>query len=342
MKTPRSETHANRRPGSPGEDTPALLRLRTRQILLVAALARHRHLGRAAAELAISQPAATRLLQELQAGLGSRLFERTPRGMIPTPAGDVVARFAQQTLSEFGAARRALAALDAGLDGSLRVGTVPSAVPTLMAPAVAWFKARYPKVEIAIDVATSDQMIPKLERGEVEWMLGRLLEDRDDDGYEVMPILDEPQVVVARAEHPLLANAHVPLTLAEAARWPWVVQPPGTPQAGRFVAMMREAGIHHRIDITETASTVATTALLETSDMLAVMPTSLAQHYARLGLLREIPLTLPMQVPMICLVSRRDPPLSPAAQTLRDRILSQASRQQSTWPSQPGEPKPGD
>jgi DNA-binding transcriptional LysR family regulator len=106
--------------------------------------------------------------------------------------------------------------------------------------------------------------------------------------------------------------------------------------------MMREAGIHHRIDITETASTVATTALLETSDMLAVMPTSLAQHYARLGLLREIPLALPMQVPMICLVSRRDPPLSPAAQTLRDRILSQASRQQSTWPSQPGEPKPGD
>jgi len=313
-----------------GEDAPALLRMRTRQILLVAALARQRHMGRAAAELAISQPAATRLLQELQSGLGTKLFERTPRGMMPTAAGEVITRFARQVLNEFGAARRALAALDAGLDGSLRVGAVPSAVPTLMAPAIAWFKARYPRVEIAVDVATSDQMIPKLERGEVEWMLGRLLEDRDDDGYQVVPILDEPQVVVARAAHPLLANPRSRVTLAEAARWPWVVQPPGTPQATRFVAMMREAGIHHRIDITETASTIATTALLEACDMLAVMPRSLAEHYARLGLLQELPVELPMHVPMICMVWRRDQQLSPAAQALRDRVLSRL-----------GEPGPG-
>ena len=170
-------------------------------------------------------------------------------------------------------------------------------------------------------------MIPKLERGDVEWMLGRLLEGRDDDGYQVVPILDEPQVVVVRATHPLLANPHSRVTLAEAARWPWVVQPPGTPQANRFVAMMREAGIHHRIDITETASTIATTALLEVSDMLAVMPRSLAQHYARLGLLQELPVELPMHVPMICMVWRRDQPLSPAAQALRDRVLSREPEQ---------------
>jgi len=336
MKIPHP--HPTGRTGRSGEDTSALLRLRTRQILLVAALARHRHLGRAAAELAISQPAATRLLQELQAGLGSKLFERTPRGMVPTSAGEVLTRFAQQMLSEFGAARRALAALDAGLDGSLRIGAVPSAVPTLMAPAIAWFKSRYPRVEMAIDVATSDQMIPKLERGEVEWMLGRLLEDRDDDRYVVVPILDEPQVVVARTEHPLLSSPRGPLTLAEAARWPWVVQPPGTPQASRFIAMMREAGIHHRIDMTETASSIATTALLEASDMLAVMPQSLAQHYARLGLLQEIPLPLPMQVPLICLVWRRDPPLSAAAQALRDRILSDAGKHPLEPPATAGGP----
>lgn len=321
MNAPQTDSHDDAR--TIGEDAPALLRLRTRQILLVAALARQRHMGRAAADLAISQPAATRLLQELQSGLGTRLFERTPRGMLPTAAGEIITRFARQVLSEFGAARRALAALDAGLDGSLRVGTVPSAVPTLMAPAIAWFKARYPRVEIAVDVATSDQMIPKLERGEVEWVLGRLLEDRNDDGYQVVPILDEPQVVVARAAHPLFASLHRPLSLAEAARWPWVVQPPGTPQASRFVAMMRQAGIHHRIDITEIASTIATTALLEVSDMLAVMPRSLAQHYARLGLLQELPLELPMHVPMICMVWRRDQQLSPAAQALRDRVLAQ-------------------
>jgi DNA-binding transcriptional LysR family regulator len=305
-------------------DTPALMRLRTRQLLLVAALGDQRHLGRAAAALAISQPAASRLLQEMQQALGVRIFERGPRGMHPTPAGEVVMRFARQVLNEFSAARRALAALDAGLHGSLRVGAVPSAVPPLLAPAIARFKARYPRVEITIDVATSDRMLPKLERGEVELMLGRLLEGRDEDEHVVVPILDEAQVVVARSSHPLLLADRPPPTLAETARWPWVLQPPGTPQAGRFIAMMREAGVYQRIDITETDSTIATTALLESGDMLAVMPRSLARHYGRLGLLQELPLDLPMQVPMISLVWRRGPELSPAARALSDILMEQA------------------
>ena len=69
--------------------------------------------------------------------------------------------------------------------------------------------------------------------------------------------------------------------------WPWVLQPPGSPQRARFEAMIREAGIHTRLDITETSSTIATTALLEASDMAAVMPDSLARHYGRLGILQE-------------------------------------------------------
>lgn len=302
-------------------DSPALMRLRTRQLLLVAALADHRHLGRAATSLAISQPAASRLLQEIQQTLGVCLFERSARGMNPTPAGEVVMRFARQVLNEFGAARRALAALDAGLHGCLRIGAVPSSVPPLLAPAIARFKRRFPRVEIAIDVTTSDRMMSKLERGEVELMLGRLIEGRDEEDFVVVPALDEAQVVVARATHPLFEANRPALTLEEVARWPWVLQPPGTPQAGRFIAMMREAGIRQRIDITETDSTLATAALLEAGDMLAVMPRSLARHYGRLGLLQELPLLLPLQVPQVCLVWRRGVELSRAACALRDLLL---------------------
>jgi DNA-binding transcriptional LysR family regulator len=79
--------------------------------------------------------------------------------------------------------------------------------------------------------------------------------------------------------------------LRELARQPWMLQPPGSPQRSRFEATLLEAGIHRlRLDITETASTVATTALLEVSDRLAVMPASLARHYARLGVLAVLPL----------------------------------------------------
>jgi DNA-binding transcriptional LysR family regulator len=305
---------------TPLADEPAWLRLRTRQLLLVAHLGREGHLGRAAAAMGISQPAATRLLQEMEDTLGSTLFARGARGMQATAGGEVLLRYARQVLNDFGTARRELAALAAGLHGTLRVGSVPSALPPLLAPMLAQFKQRHARVAVTIEVATSDVMLVQLGRGEVDLMLGRLLEGHHDDEHEAVPVLDEPQVVVARQDHPLHGTPD--LTLRELARWPWVVQPPGSPQAGRFAAMMREAGVHRRLDITETASTIATTALLEVSDMLAVMPASLAAHYARLGVLDTVPLTLPLRVPDVHLVWRRGRELSAPAVAFRDMVLA--------------------
>lgn len=312
-------THpAPRRP--PLADEPAWLRLRTRQLLLMVHLGREGHLGRAAAAMGISQPAATRLLQEMEDTLGATLFARGARGMATTASGAVLLRYARQVLNDFGATRRELAALAAGLHGTLRVGSVPSAMPPLVAPVLAQFKALHPRVAVAVEVATSDVMLTQLGRGEVELMLGRLVEGHHDDEHAALPVLDEPQVAVARQGHPL--HEAVDPGLRELARWPWVLQPPGSPQAGRFSAMMREAGVHRRIDITETASTIATTALLEASDMLTVMPASLAAHYARLGVLRTLPLNLPLRVTDIHLVWRRERELSAPAAAFRDRVLA--------------------
>jgi DNA-binding transcriptional LysR family regulator len=237
-------------------------------------------------------------------------------------------RYARQLLNDFGAARRELSALAAGLHGTLRVGSVPSALPPLLAPVLAQFKARHARVAVVIEVATSDVMLEQLGRGEVDLMLGRLLEGHHDDEHEAVPVIDEPQVVVARGDHPLHDSAE--LSLKELGRWPWVVQPPGSPQAGRFAAMMREAGVHRRLDVTETASTIATTALLEASDMLAVMPASLAAHYGRLGTLRTLPLALPLRVPDVHLVWRRGRELSAPAAAFRDMVLAHRAAQAAT------------
>src|SRR5437868_646106 len=122
------------------------MRLRTRQLLLIDSLGRERNLGRAAATLDMTQPAATKQLQQAEEALGVPLFARRARGMEPTPAGEVVIRFAQQALVDFGFARQQLGALRSGLHGSLRIGTVPGALPQLVAPALAQFKRRHPRV----------------------------------------------------------------------------------------------------------------------------------------------------------------------------------------------------
>ncbi|MBG9388353.1 LysR family transcriptional regulator [Caenimonas sp. DR4.4] len=289
------------------------MRLRTRQLLLIAKLGDERNLGRAASALGVSQPAATKLLQQAEDTLGTTLFTREARGMTPTASGEVLIRYARHLTVEFGFAREQMTALRTGLRGLLRLGSVPGALPQLLAPALSAYKREHPRVAVSVLVETSDVMIAHLERGEVDLVVGRLLEGSHEDEYDSRMLLEEPQVVVVRRGHPLL-DAAEPLTMADLVRWPWVLQPPGSPQRSRFEAAVRGAGLHGRLDITETASTVATTALLEASDMAAVMPESLAAHYGRLGLLQVLPITLALRVPSIHLITRRHRELSPVAQ----------------------------
>jgi DNA-binding transcriptional LysR family regulator len=303
-------------------DASLLMRLRTRQLVLLDLLGRERHLGRAASAMAISQPAATKLLGQAEETLGVGLFTRQPRGMEPTASGEVMVRYARQMLSDFGFAREEMLALRAGLSGALRVGSVPGAIPELLAPALVAYKAQHPRVAVSVVVDTSDVMLAQLARGEADLILGRLTEGNHDDAFASVPLLGEDQVAVVRAGHPLLAQDAV--ALADLVRWPWILQPPGSPQRSRFENTLREAGQHTRLDITETASTIATTALLEISDMAAIMPASLAGHYARLGVLRVVPLTLPMRVPSIHLITRRGRALSPAAEAFREQALAVA------------------
>ena len=140
---------------------------------------------------------------------------------------------------------------------------------------------------------------------------GNVLETHSAEDFDSVPLLGEAQVVVVRKGHPLLRRKSV--SLHELVRWPWLLQPPGSPQRGRFEAALREAGIRERLRVTETASPIAMTALLEHSDMAAVMPASQAAHYTRLGLLRVLSAEVPMRVPPIYLITRRAHSLSPAA-----------------------------
>ena len=288
-----------------------LLRLRTRQWMLLVLLDQHRNLGRAASAMAISQPAATKLLQQLEDTFAAPLFIRQARGMRPTPYGEALVRHARRVLTDFGAVCEEIEALRSGLAGSLRIGSVPGAVPELLAPALVTYKEQHARVAVSVVVDTSDVMLLQLARGDVDLVLGRLTEGHNAEEFRCVPLLGEAQVVVVREHHPLFQRASP--SLHDLVDWPWVLQPPGSPQRGRFEAALREAGLQQRLNITETASPIARTALLELSDMAAVMPASQAAHYARLGVLRVLPVDLPIRVPPIYLITRLDHALSPAA-----------------------------
>src|SRR5437763_13755171 len=90
-----------------------LTRLKLRQLALLQAIDRHRTLNRVAAEMRLSQPAITKALHEVEDIFGTTLFERSPRGLKPTAAGEAVLRYAKRWLSDLESTSNVLAAIDA-------------------------------------------------------------------------------------------------------------------------------------------------------------------------------------------------------------------------------------
>ena len=298
------------------------LKISSRQITLLNALGEFGNLRRAAAAMHTTQPAASLLLQQLEERLGVRLFERLPRGMQPTLYGEVMIRYAQGAVHEFEHAQAQIAELARGAAGLVRVGSVMGPVPGLLTQAVLAYKREHPKVRISLEVGTSDTLLPSLLRGDFDLVVGRLPDQSDSQELNIELFdSDEQMRVIARAGHPL-AGAST-LALADLAELTWILHPIGSPMRRRVENALQAAGMVQSLDIVETASILATTAMLEASDMIAVVPNDVAEHYARYAMVAILPVELPISMVNLGLLTLRSRPRSVALDTLLHYLRAQ-------------------
>ena len=225
----------------PAELRPLLARLKWRQLALVVALDERRSLRQAAADLAMTQPAATKLLRDLEDAVGHPLFARHPWGMSPTPYGTTLVRYARGLTAELDEARRELAALAAGTEGTLRVGGVTGAMPGLLAPAIRRMQGQRPRVAIHVLVNTTEVLMEALRQGRLDVAVCPVPVAADRGDIDVQPLGDEPLVIVARRGHPLARSRRV--APAALARLPWIVQTPESPLRRDTDAMLTAAGL---------------------------------------------------------------------------------------------------
>lgn len=291
----------------------ALLRhLKSAQLLLLIALGDSISLRKAAASLNMTQPTATKLIQDLEAASGVALFERSRRGMRPTPHGEVMIRHARLVRTEIARTREELDALSRGAFGTVKIGAVISAIPLLLAKAVAALKAEHPGLQVSIDVNTSDTLVTSLANGELDVLLARPLVLADRPEFDYVDLIDEPLKVIGRKGHPLAARSTV--SVQELGRWPWTLLPAGSPMRKVLAPVFAEMRPHVPQNIVETSSMITMVALMHESDMLAVMPADVCDFYIQHGLLAEIAVSLPPVMGSYGIVTRRDRPITPGTE----------------------------
>lgn len=304
--------------------TAAPLHLKHAHLRLIAAIAELRQLGLAAEALAMTQPAASRMLREIEAMVGARLFERRPRGMEPTLIGRAMARRAVDMLEEMRNLAAEVEQLRAGRGGVVRVGAVTGASVGYVVPAIQQLKAAAPGAEVYVDVEPSDVLARGLLSGAYDIILGRIppgFEPRDFDARPARPELVE---LVVRGDHPM-ASARA-LSIAELAPYAWVMQSPGAPIRVAVETCMIDAGARLPRSVINTPSLLVMIALLSSSTAIAPMAREMAalligpEVGARFATLR---IRENLEVAPYYLLTARARRLSPLADRLRALVLDE-------------------
>lgn len=298
-------------------------RLKTRQLLLLIALDDYRNIHRAAEELHMTQPAASKQIKDLEEMLDVRLFDRLPRGMEPTIYGETMIRHARMALTSLALAHDDIVALKAGLAGQVEVGVIMSPAMALLPRAIARIKEQAPLLRIGVQLEPSNVLLDKLQHGTLDFMIGRILEKEDSTGLIYEELTEEPACAVVRPGHALLDRKD--LQLKDMADRPWILPPQGSILRHRFDMMFRRAGLEPPANVVDTTALLLITALLQQTDALHVMPQEVAQYYESLNVLRILPIELPCKMDAFGIIRQQDHLLSPGADLLLKAVRAAAA-----------------
>ena len=178
-----------------------------RQLRYLEALAQHRHFGRAAQACAVTQPALSMQIRDLEQELGVELVERRAGAIALTEVGLEVARRGERVL----AATRDLVdfAHHRGrvLSGRLTLGVIPSLAPYVLPKVLPVLQSRYPDLRIELRETQTKVLVEELMSGDLDLVLLAL--PIDETEIETIGLFEDPFLLAVPASDPLPANARV-------------------------------------------------------------------------------------------------------------------------------------
>lgn len=278
-------------------------RLRLRQLRLMLALQEFGSLRRAADNIGMTQPAATKMLHEAEDLLGVELFERLPRGMRPTPFGETVIYYAQMVFAEVSGMREELVSLESGNLGRVTIGAIPALASGLLTRTIATLKKSHPRLSMSIQVDTSDVLVQALLQDQLDIVLGRIPAGARAEELLFDSLGEEALCVIAGAQNPLAQSTR--LSWAELQHETWVLQQHPSPMRSIINQVFHNARVDIPSSIVETTSIMTLLSLVQQTDMIGVTPVSVVEDYPGRDLLAVLPISFEARLPPFGLITRR-------------------------------------
>jgi DNA-binding transcriptional LysR family regulator len=212
-----------------------------RDIEYFAVIAEHKHLGRAADALRLSQPALSKSLKRLEDALQTKLMKCTAKGVELTPEGAVLLQRSLDLHLSLQSISREITELSGGRVGHVRVGIGFPAPARLMSELLAAFLQEAPRTKVSVTVSDNDLMLPELRTGGLDLILNYLPMEWPIEGLSAEKLWDDENVVCVSKTHRLAKAEDV--TFADLSKERWATSDPGLGSQRKLRDEFRKHGL---------------------------------------------------------------------------------------------------
>jgi DNA-binding transcriptional LysR family regulator len=280
-----------------------------RQLRVFRAVCDNSSYSRAAEEMALTQPAVSLQIRQLEELLGQPLFEYTGKKLYLTEAAEALKRTSEDIFGRLESLDMQLSTLQGSLQGQLKLAVESSA--KYFAPHLfAMFRESHPEVSLQLVVVDHTQALQRLSANRDDLLL--ISQVPTDMDLEFLPFLDNAIIAVAPADHPLCQRSH--LQLQDLTAWPLLIREPGSGTRRATERYCDQKRAHFPLTM-ELGSLEAQREGVLAGLGLALLPRHAVLRELERGALRELPVA---ELPLMrswCLVHPRGKYLSPVAQT---------------------------
>ncbi len=288
-------------------------RLKLRDLHILLAVVQHRSMAKAASALAISQPAVSKAIADMEAALGLHLLDRGRHGVEPTAYGLALVKRGRAVFDELKTGVEELLFLADPTVGDLRLGSAESMAAGVLPAILDRFSRQNPRVHVSIAQALFATMqYRELRERSIDLLLGRIPQSFAEKDLEA-DILFDDHVRVVIGKRSRWARFRT-LKLADLADEPWILAPPDTLAGSLTADLFRVNGLDVPNAPLTTLSIHLYCQLAASGRFVTVLPTSILHFRSKALGLKVLPIKIPMKPRPVAFVKLKNRTLSPVAQ----------------------------
>src|SRR5215813_701566 len=292
-------------------------RLKLRQLEIIVAVAETGSMAKAAARLAVTQPAISRAIADAEHDLGVSLFDRSPQGVAPTEYGRALLRRGIAAFDEIDQGVKDIEFLADPSAGEVRIGSGAGLAEGIVLAVINRLSRQHPRVVYDIGITDGLALYERLRDRTIEVGFG--LQSPETERFEdigLEPLYEESMLVVAGTNSPWARRRKIELGELVNERWTW--PPPPSRFDMLVVEAFRASGLKPPRAAVSTPALNVRISLAATGPFLAVVPAGVMSAPGKYPSVRVLPVGLPGSLRQVAIFTFKKRALSPLAQRFID------------------------